>query len=55
MLFEQHPYFSTAHLALQDTGLLVAAEYGRLTVYVHSPLFFRAGRRLFAAGWYISA
>ena len=29
MLFEQHPYFVSADLALQDTGALAAAGYGR--------------------------
>ena len=38
---------SGADLALQDTGALAAAEYGRLAVWEHSPLFFRAGRRLY--------
>ena len=32
---------------LRDTGALAAAEYGRLAVWQHSPLFFRAGRRLY--------
>ena len=30
---------SGADLALQDTGALVAAEYGRLAVWEHFPLF----------------
>ena len=38
VLFEQHPYF-VRRIALQDTGALAAAEYGRLAVWEHSPLF----------------
>ena len=37
----------SADLALHDTGALAAAEYGRPAVCAHSPLFFRAGRRLY--------
>ena len=30
---------SSADLALQDTGALAAAEYGRQAVLAHSPIF----------------
>ena len=40
VLFEQHRTLSGADLALQDTGALAAAEYGRLAVWEHS-LFFQ--------------
>ena len=43
MLFEQHPYLSSADLALQDAGASAAAEYGRLAVLAHSPLFSALG------------
>ena len=56
MLFEQHPYFlSSADLALQDTGALAAAAYGRLAVWEHSPLFSGLGATSTAAGRCISA
>ena len=38
VLFEQHRTLSGADLALQDTGALAAAEYGRPAVWEHSPL-----------------
>ena len=44
-----------ADLALQDTGALVAAEYGRLAVWEHSPLFPGLGTASIAAGRCISA
>ena len=48
--------FSSADLALQDTGALAAAEYyGRLAVWAHSPLFSGLGAASTAAGRYISA
>ena len=48
--FEQHPSLSGADLALQDTGALAAAEYGRLAVWEHSPLFSGLGAASIAAG-----
>ena len=41
---------SGADLALQDTGALAAAEYGRLAVWEHSPLFSGLGAASIAAG-----
>ena len=55
MLFELHPYFFQRNLALQDTGALAAAEYGRLAVWGHSPLFPGLGAACIAAGRCISA
>ena len=57
MLFdEHHPYFSSADLALQDTGALAAAEYsGRLAVWAHSPPFSGLGAASTSAGRCISA
>ena len=46
---------SGADLALQDTGALAAAEYGRLAVWEHSPLFSGPGAASIAAGRCISA
>ena len=45
---------SGADLALQDTGALAAAEYGRLVVWAHSPLFSGMGADSTAAGRCIS-
>ena len=39
--------WASSDLALQDTGALAAAEYCRLAVWAHSPLFFRSGHRLY--------
>ena len=55
MLFELHPYFFQRNLALQDTGALAAAEYGRLAVWGHSPLFSGLGAASIAAERCISA
>ena len=56
MLFEQHPRFSSsADLVLQNTGAIAAAEYGRLVVWVHSPVFSGLGVASTAAGRCISA
>ena len=55
MLFELHPYFFQRNLALQDTGALAAAEYGRLAVWGHSPLFSGLGAASTAAGQCVSA
>ena len=41
---------SSADLALQDTGALAAAEYGRLAVREHPPLFSGPGAASAAAG-----
>ena len=41
---------SGADLALQDTGALAAADYGRLAVREHSPLFSGRGAASIAAG-----
>ena len=46
---------SSADLALQDTGVLAAAEYDRLAVWAHSPLFSGLGAASTAAGRCISA
>ena len=46
---------STADLVLQDIGALAAAEYGRLVVWAHSPLFSGLGATSTAAGRCISA
>ena len=53
--FEQHPSLSGADLALQDTGALAAAEYGRLAVWEHYPRFSGLGAASIAAGRCISA
>ena len=55
MLFEQHPYLSSADLALQGTAALAAAEYGRLAVWEHTPLFSGPGTASTAVGRCISA
>ena len=47
--------FSSADLALQDTGALAAAEYGWLAVWGHYPLFSGLGAASTAAGQCISA
>ena len=48
MLFESHPYLSSADPALQDTGALAAAEYDRLRSRMGTlPSVFWAGRRLY--------
>ena len=46
---------SSADLALQDTGALAAAEYGRQAVWKHSRLFSGLGAATIAAGQCISA
>ena len=46
---------STADLAVQDTGALAAADYGRLAVWEHSPLFSGLGAASIAAGRCVSA
>ena len=46
---------STADLAVQDTGALAAADYGRLAVWEHSPLFSGLGAASTTAGRCISA
>ena len=46
---------SGADLALQDTGALAAAEYGRLAVREYSPLLSGLGATSIAAGRCISA
>ena len=46
---------SSADLALQDTGALAAAEYGRLAVRAHSPRLSGLGTASTAAGQCISA
>ena len=42
-------------IALQDTGTLAAAEYGRLALWEHSPLFSGLSAASIAAGRCISA
>lgn len=39
--------WDTLYRSLQNTGATASAEYGRLAVWAHSSLFFRAGRRLY--------
>ena len=51
MLIENHPCLSSADLALQDTGAIAAAEYGRLAVWEHSPLLSRLGAAFVEDGW----
>ena len=46
-------FIQSRPLALQDTGALAAAEYGRLALWAHSPLFTGLGVASTAAGWCI--
>ena len=51
MQFEQGTgTLSSADFALQDTGALAAAGYGRLAVWEHSSLFSGLGAASTAAG-----
>ena len=49
VLFDSTRTLSGADLALQDTGALAAAEYGRLAVWEHS-FFSGLGAASIAAG-----
>lgn len=52
--FEQHPYFyPSADLALQHTGGIAAAEYGRYPCG-HPPFFSELGATSTTATWGIS-
>ena len=55
MQFDSTRTTSSAGLALQDTGAFAAAEYNRLAVWAHSPLFSGLGAAFTAAGRCISA